>query len=69
MDLAGNAREWTRDIYGPYRVPHSPPDVGTSMVIRGGSWESFRVISTMREHAEATSAAADLGFRCVKTER
>lgn len=68
MDLAGNAREWTRDVWGLYRMPHSPPDVGTSMVIRGGSWESFSVVSTMREHAEATSATADLGFRCVKAE-
>ena len=68
MDLAGNVREWTRDVYGPYKDPHSPPAEGNRKVIRGGSWNTFTVISTGREYADVSYSANDLGFRLVQAK-
>jgi formylglycine-generating enzyme required for sulfatase activity len=66
MDLAGNVREWTGDVYAPYKDPHNPPTEGNRKVIRGGSWSTFTVISTGREYADISYSANDLGFRMVQ---
>jgi len=65
MDMAGNVREWTADVYDLYKDPHDPPPTGRARVIRGGSWDRYDVASTAREHAEPTAKAEDLGFRFV----
>lgn len=66
LDMAGNAREWTADIYAPYQDPHNPPATGTRRAIRGGSWRSYSYTTTAREHLEATWFDDDLGFRFVR---
>lgn len=44
-DMLGNVYEWCEDKYGPYVaasiVDPRGPDLGSSRVIRGGSWYSF----------------------------
>lgn len=66
MDLAGNVREWTADRYAPYRDPHAPPSTGQHMAVRGSSWRTYNDVASARESVDAATAAADLGFRCVR---
>jgi tRNA A-37 threonylcarbamoyl transferase component Bud32 len=66
MDMAGNVREWTADLYGPYRDPHVPPSEGSRMAVRGSSWRTYNDVASARESADAASAEDDLGFRCVR---
>lgn len=68
MDLVGNVREWTADLYGPYREPHAPPAQGTRIAVRGSSWRTYNDVVTARESVEAASQADDLGFRCVRNK-
>ena len=65
MDMAGNAREWTADLYGSYEQPLDPLAAGGRRVVRGGSWRSYSVASTTREHATESTSSDDLGFRVV----
>jgi formylglycine-generating enzyme required for sulfatase activity len=84
-DQAGNVAEWVNDryasdtyqiLYSNYSLNHLPPidpqgpDVGTSRVLRGGSfnhlpWE-LRV--TDRQEAEPFQKAPWIGFRTAYTE-
>jgi formylglycine-generating enzyme required for sulfatase activity len=46
-DVLGNVAEWTRDVYAPYPrvtedVDPTGPAAGSTRVVRGGSWRSFR---------------------------
>ena len=38
MDMAGNVREWTDTVYGPYFDNGEPPSARTRNSVRGGSW-------------------------------
>ena len=71
-NVHGNVREWCLDRYNPrwflrsYRVNPRGPSAGRHRVIRGGSFQTntdsgFRL--QIREHADAASSSADLGFR------
>jgi formylglycine-generating enzyme required for sulfatase activity len=71
-DMAGNVEEWVYDWYdeffykeGQTTLPYGP-DVGTTKVVRGGSWESSsgNVRATKRHTVDPTRKEAGIGFRC-----
>jgi len=77
FDLAGNAWEWTADIYdadyysrSPRRDPKGPLN-GARVVARGGSWSSsgkaLRISNRLAVRNGDTSA--NIGFRCVKEKQ
>ena len=69
MDMAGNAREWTADLYGLYEQPVDPVAGGGRRAIRGGSWRSYSVTCTAREHSTESTSSDDLGFRVLRPGR
>lgn len=72
LDMAGNAREWTRDGYQheAYASASSVDPVVSAengmRAVRGGSWRSPAILLrvTAREPMPASGSANDLGFRC-----
>jgi formylglycine-generating enzyme required for sulfatase activity len=75
-DMAGNVKEWTADFYDPdyYEAvfreatnPFGPPN-GTTMVIRGGSWNSSKLsLSVFVRQDQNPDIRNDyVGFRCAK---
>ncbi len=74
MDLAGNVREWARDVSRPYdpkpvKDPQFPPERNDSrpIVVRGGSFltsEDFRYV-TARGESVPLDTKSDIGFRIV----
>jgi formylglycine-generating enzyme required for sulfatase activity len=72
LNVAGNAWEWTRDVYDAAaygRLPRMDPvrrGPGGERVIRGGSWRSppHALRASYREHRPADAAFPDVGFRC-----
>lgn len=67
LNLVGNAWEWTRDFYAPYRG-EAPADIsGKYRVLRGGSWNSDpeHLTTTYRlAYDPDFRFAANGGFRC-----
>jgi formylglycine-generating enzyme required for sulfatase activity len=72
LDMSGNVWEWVSDWYqsdyyttSPYGNPQGPTS-GTTKVLRGGSWDSFRycVRTSFRSSSDAESRVMDVGFRC-----
>jgi len=75
FDMLGNVAEWTADVYAPY--PRGPeqadpagPASGTSRVVRGGSFRSFRpaLRCAARTGTPGSYQLAHLGFRVVRQE-
>jgi len=72
LDLAGNAFEWTADLYASdaYTTtsPVHPrgPRTGGQRVVRGGSWRmpAFMLRAAYRWKVGEGQSAPDLGFRC-----
>ena len=70
-DMAGNVQEWVSDWYGPYpsgeQSCSTGPKIGTSKVLRGGSFYSPResVQTTRRASATPSLRYYSIGFRCV----
>jgi formylglycine-generating enzyme required for sulfatase activity len=74
-DMAGNSKEWTEDLYGPYKADGSQPvpqmqTYGYHRVYRGGAWFSpLNVLrSGWREH-DLGLASGYIAFRCVRKAR
>jgi sulfatase modifying factor 1 len=74
LDLAGNAAEWTSDIYHedpPQRRstvnPHGPA-AGSLRTVRGGSWRHPMLFlrTTMRDPVPADARSPEVGFRCAR---
>ena len=63
-DMHGNVWEWTNDFYGPFNeraeVHPRGPEVGTTRVIRGGSW--YFDAGSARCALRYTHAPQDRGF-------
>ncbi len=78
LDLAGNVAEWVQDWYLPnyYSQPEASglnpqgPTVGTSKVVRGGSWDTvpFFTRTMHRQEYEPNTQAFFIGFRCVSEQ-
>ncbi|MEK7391904.1 MAG: SUMF1/EgtB/PvdO family nonheme iron enzyme, partial [Fibrobacterota bacterium] len=71
-DMAGNSKQWTEDLYGPYKADGSQPvpemqTYGYHRVFRGGAWFSpaGHLRSGWREHALGL-ASGYIAFRCVR---
>jgi formylglycine-generating enzyme required for sulfatase activity len=72
LDMAGNALEWTSDLYADdtYATSTSVDPTGASSgalrVVRGGSWRmpGFMLRTANRMHTGDGHTAPDLGFRC-----
>ncbi|HEX2242830.1 MAG TPA: SUMF1/EgtB/PvdO family nonheme iron enzyme [Gammaproteobacteria bacterium] len=71
-DMAGNVAEWTASLYEPYASDY-PWDPGyyaamkqAFLVVRGGSWKSFRfqVRTSERIACDSSYSSFDVGFRC-----
>jgi formylglycine-generating enzyme required for sulfatase activity len=74
LDLAGNASEWTADVYHeepPQRSstvnPRGAP-AGSLRTVRGGSWRHPNLFlrTTMREAVAADARSPEIGFRCAR---
>lgn len=74
LDLAGNAAEWTADVYQeepPQRTstvnPHGPA-AGSLKTLRGGSWRHPMLFlrTTSRDAAPADTRSPEIGFRCAR---
>jgi formylglycine-generating enzyme required for sulfatase activity len=74
LDLAGNAAEWTNDVYQeepPQRIstvnPHGPA-AGSLRTVRGGSWRHPMLFlrTTARDAAPADARSPEIGFRCAR---
>ncbi len=75
FDMLGNVAEWTADVYAPYpreaeQTDPSGPASGTSRVVRGGSFRSFRpaLRCAARTGTPASYQLAHVGFRVVRPE-
>ncbi len=74
LDLAGNAAEWTADVYDddpPQRrstVNPRGPEVGSQRTVRGGSWRQARLYqrTTARDAASPDTRSPEIGFRCAR---
>lgn len=80
FDMAGNAAEWVADWFSDRYYFGSPPEnplgpmVGSSRVVRGGSWRSFvssgtlasgtSVRSAHRGRLDPSQVSEYVGFRC-----
>lgn len=68
-DMAGNAAEWTLDIFRPLHEPGAPePESGYSdlfRVVKGGSWADYwqATIPGSRCALDGSKGAARVGFR------
>ncbi len=73
-DMAGNAWEWTSDIYGKEYYAESPgrnptgPGQGRYKVLRGGSWSDVPKFLTcaIRSFARPEERSPNIGFRCAR---
>ena len=76
MDLAGNVWEWVNDRYDRYYYANSPsrnpsgPSSGSTMVLRGGSWDYnaklLRASARGAEFSGGRSFSLGYGFRCAR---
>jgi formylglycine-generating enzyme required for sulfatase activity len=74
LDLAGNAMEWTADVYRPEPPQASStvnprgPDAGAMRTLRGGSWRTppFFARTSYREAAAPDTRSPEIGFRCAR---
>jgi formylglycine-generating enzyme required for sulfatase activity len=74
LDLAGNAAEWTADVFAldppQARAASSPrgPALGPLRTVRGGSYldPSFRTRAAWRGAGEPHGRSAERGFRCAR---
>jgi formylglycine-generating enzyme required for sulfatase activity len=74
-DMVGNVRQWTDDLYGPYKADGSLPTpamqtYGYHRVYRGGAW--FAGAATLRSGwrmHDMGLASGYIGFRCVRNAR
>jgi iron(II)-dependent oxidoreductase len=75
LHMAGNAREWCHDRYGPrwYRFdtridPRGPASNG-HRVVRGGSYATpiNSLVMQTREHAAPAERLEDIGFRVARS--
>lgn len=72
-DMAGNAAEWTLDIFRPLRAPGAPePEAGYSDIVRvvkGGSWADYwqATIPSSRCAVEGDKGSSRVGFRVAMT--
>jgi formylglycine-generating enzyme required for sulfatase activity len=74
LDLAGNAAEWTADVYQeePPQLSSSVnprgPAAGGYRVIRGGSWREPRILqrTTNRDAVPPDTRSPEIGFRCAR---
>jgi formylglycine-generating enzyme required for sulfatase activity len=74
LDLAGNAAEWTRDVYheeAPQRastVNPKGPAAGSLRTLRGGSWRHPLLFlrAAARDAAPADTRSPEIGFRCAR---
>jgi formylglycine-generating enzyme required for sulfatase activity len=74
LDLAGNAMEWTDDVYAAEPPQMSStvnprgPAAGPLRVLRGGSWRqpSFYARTTSREYSTPDTRSPEIGFRCAR---
>jgi formylglycine-generating enzyme required for sulfatase activity len=74
LDLAGNAMEWTADVYQDdapqLRSTVNPrgPQVGTARSTRGGSWRQPTLYqrATDRDGAPPDTRSPEIGFRCAR---
>jgi len=74
-DMAGNSKQWTEDLYGPYKADGSQPipemqTFGYHRVYRGGAWFSpaAHLRSGWRQH-DMGLASGYIAFRCVRNAR
>lgn len=75
LDMAGNVREWTADVYEPdaYKAKQffiRPPWQPAVRVLRGGSFISGEnlLTTTHRFHGDLGAVNQDAGFRCIADE-
>lgn len=72
LDMSGNVREWTWDIYGSYpsgsQLNPTGVSSGSSRVWRGGAWNGNAgdCAATFRSSGSATELYSSLGIRCVR---
>jgi formylglycine-generating enzyme required for sulfatase activity len=74
LDMAGNAAEWTADIYHeepPQRartINPRGPALGGMRTVRGGSWRQPRLFqrTTARDGAPPDTRSPEIGFRCAR---
>ena len=70
-DMSGNVSEWCRDWFDEDFYRKSPienpkgPDIGTSRVLRGGSWLSYMFVSRLAHRSSLSPASRGniFGFR------
>jgi sulfatase modifying factor 1 len=78
LDMGGNVAEWVQDWYQAdfYSQPAASqpnpqgPTVGTTKVIRGGSWDTvpFFARTMHRQDYDPTTQTLFIGFRCVSDD-
>jgi formylglycine-generating enzyme len=74
LDLAGNAMEWTADVYNELppqqktTVNPRGPQEGSLRVVRGGSWRQPRIFqrTTARDGVSPDTRSPEIGFRCAR---
>jgi sulfatase modifying factor 1 len=75
LDLAGNASEWTADVYhedppqrGSTVNPHGPA-AGSMRTVRGGSWRHPMLFlrTTARDPVAPDTRSPEVGFRCARS--
>jgi formylglycine-generating enzyme required for sulfatase activity len=70
FDMAGNVREWCRDLFGPYpdSTRENPAGVaeGKQRAVRGGSWSTDRLRAPDRDSEDPSRREVDVGLRLVR---
>jgi formylglycine-generating enzyme required for sulfatase activity len=74
LDLAGNAMEWTADVFieeppqKASQVNPRGPLIGSTRTVRGGSWRQPRLYqrTTARDAAPPDTRSPEIGFRCAR---
>jgi formylglycine-generating enzyme required for sulfatase activity len=68
--MVGNVREWTADLFTPYRGGEAEPQVNPNVrVIRGPGWEEaheYDALATNRWGMDGAEGYVWAGFRCAK---